>query len=78
MATVATAVGMTFVSISWLLMTVMMVVMLAILGPRHPRVIYEHEPLGAGRNVIAVAALIIFILCFTPVPIELHDLIGGR
>jgi membrane-associated protease RseP (regulator of RpoE activity) len=77
-ATVATAVGMTFVSISWLLMTVMMVVMLAILGPRHPRVIYEHEPLGRGRNVIAVAALIIFILCFTPVPIELHDLIGGR
>ena len=77
-ATVATAVGMTFVSISWLLMTVMMVVMLAILGPRHPRVIYEHEPLGAGRNLIAVAALIIFILCFTPVPIELHDLIGGR
>jgi membrane-associated protease RseP (regulator of RpoE activity) len=77
-ATVGTAVGMTFLSISWLLMTVMMVVMLAILGPRHPRVIYEHEPLGAGRNAIAVAALIIFILCFTPVPIELHDLLGGR
>jgi len=76
--TVGTAVGMTFLSISWLLMTVMMVVMLVILGPRHPRVIYEHEPLGAGRNLIAVAALIIFILCFTPVPIELHDLIGGR
>jgi membrane-associated protease RseP (regulator of RpoE activity) len=76
--TVATAVGMTFVSISWLLMTVMMVAMLLILGPRHPRVIYEHEPLGAGRKAIAVAALIIFILCFTPVPIELQDLIGGR
>jgi membrane-associated protease RseP (regulator of RpoE activity) len=77
-ATVATAVGMTFLSISWLLMTVMMVVMLLILGPRHPRVIDEHEPIGAGRNLVAVAALIIFMLCFTPVPIELHDLIGGR
>ncbi len=76
--TVATAVGMTFLSISWLLMTLMMVAMLLILGPRHPRVIYEHEPLSAGRNLIAVAALIMFILCFTPVPIELHDLIGGR
>ncbi len=76
--TVATAVGMTFLSISWLLMTLMMVAMLVILGPRHPRVIYEHEPLSAGRNLIAVAALIMFILCFTPVPIELHDLIGGR
>ena len=40
--------------------------------------ICEHEPLGAGRYLIAVAALVIFILCFTPVPIELHDLIGGR
>jgi membrane-associated protease RseP (regulator of RpoE activity) len=76
--TVATAVGMTFLSISWLLMTLMMVVMLFLLGPRHPRVIYEHEPLAAGRKAIAVAALIIFILCFTPVPIELPDLIGGR
>jgi membrane-associated protease RseP (regulator of RpoE activity) len=77
-ATVGSAVAMTFLSISWLLMTVMMVVMLVILGPRHPRVIDEQEPLSAGRNLIAVAALIIFILCFTPVPIELHDLIGGR
>jgi hypothetical protein len=59
-------------------MTLMMVVMLFLLGPRHPRVIYEHEPLAAGRKAIAVAALIIFILCFTPVPIELPDLIGGR
>ena len=50
-ATVGTAVVMTFISISWLLMTVMMVVMLLVLGPRHPRVIYEHEPLGAGRNL---------------------------
>jgi membrane-associated protease RseP (regulator of RpoE activity) len=77
-ATVGTAVCMTFLSISWLLMTIMMVVMLLVLGPRHPRVIYEHEPIGAGRNLVAVAALIIFVLCFTPVPIELHDLIGGR
>lgn len=77
-ATVGVAVGMTFVSISWLVMTVMMVVMLLILGPRHPRVIYEHEPLGAGRKAIAIAALIIFIICFTPVPIEIGDLIGTR
>jgi membrane-associated protease RseP (regulator of RpoE activity) len=76
--TVAGAVGMTFVSISWLVMTVMMVVMLLILGPRHPRVIYEQEPLGAGRNAIAIAALIMFVICFTPVPIEIGDLIGTR
>jgi membrane-associated protease RseP (regulator of RpoE activity) len=77
-ATVATAVAMTFISMSWLVMTLMMLVMLVTLGPRHPRVIYEHEPLGLERNLIAVFALIMFILCFTPVPIQLQDLVGGR
>jgi membrane-associated protease RseP (regulator of RpoE activity) len=78
LATVTMAVGMTFVSLSWLVMTLMMLVMLFMLGPRHPRVIYEYEPLGTGRVMVAVFALIMFILCFTPVPIELQDLIGNR
>ena len=52
------------------LMTLMMVVMLFLLGPRHPRVLYEYEPLAPGRRIIAVLALVIFILCFTPVPID--------
>jgi membrane-associated protease RseP (regulator of RpoE activity) len=69
-ATVAGAVGMCFISYSWLLMTVMMVVMLFTLGPRHPRVINEYEPLGSGRRLLALFALIMFILCFTPVPID--------
>ena len=60
-------------------MTVMMLVMLVLLGPRHPRVIYEYEPLPRSRYVVAVLALIILILCFTPFPIEqlcrrLHEL----
>ena len=75
--TVGGAVVMTsFSSISWLVMTIMMLVMLFLLGPRHPRVIDEHEPLGPGRRLIAVMAVIIFILCFTPTPIELQDLVG--
>jgi membrane-associated protease RseP (regulator of RpoE activity) len=77
-ATVASAIAMTFISMSWLVMTVMMLLMLLTFGPRHPRVIYEHEPLGLERNLIAVFALIMFILCFTPVPIQLQDLVGGR
>jgi membrane-associated protease RseP (regulator of RpoE activity) len=77
--TVATAVLMTvFVSMSWMVMTVMMVVMMYALGPRHPRVIDELQPLGPGRKAVAVLALIIFILCFTPVPIQLQDLVGTR
>jgi membrane-associated protease RseP (regulator of RpoE activity) len=77
-ATVGITIAMTFVTVSWLLMTLVMLVMLFMLGPRHPRVIYEHEPVGIGRNLIAVFALIMFILCFTPVPIQFQDLVGGR
>lgn len=69
LATVGTAVVMTWFSSSWTLLTVMMLVMLVLLGPRHPRVIYELEPLPQSRYVIAILALIILALCFTPVPI---------
>jgi membrane-associated protease RseP (regulator of RpoE activity) len=69
-ATVAGAIAMCFVSYSWLVMTIMMVVMLFVLGPRHPRVIDEYEPLGAGRIALAVFALVMLIVCFTPVPID--------
>jgi membrane-associated protease RseP (regulator of RpoE activity) len=72
-ATVGTALVMTFISTSWIIMTVMMLVMLFFLGPRHPRVIYEHEPLGRGRQSIAILALVILALCFTPVPIAFAE-----
>jgi membrane-associated protease RseP (regulator of RpoE activity) len=68
-ATVATAVLMTLFSSSWLVMTAMMLAMLYLLGPRHPRVLYEHDALGRGRRALAVFALVMLVLCFTPVPI---------
>jgi membrane-associated protease RseP (regulator of RpoE activity) len=77
-ATVATAVVMTFVSISWLVMTILMFVMLFLFGPRHPRVIYEYEPLDTKRNLVALFALVMFVLCFTPVPVQFQDLVGRR
>ncbi len=76
LATVSGCVIMTFISTSWLFMTVMMLVMLFTLGPRHPRVLYEHEPLGPGRTALAVFGLVMLILCFTPAPIEIMDLMG--
>jgi len=48
----------------------MMLIMLLLLGPRHPRVIYEYEPLAPGRRLVFVLAAVMFILCFTPVPID--------
>jgi membrane-associated protease RseP (regulator of RpoE activity) len=71
LATVATAVVMTWFTSSWMFMTLMMVVMLFLLGPRHPRVLNEWEPLAPSRYVVAVLALIMLIVCFTPVPIAL-------
>lgn len=73
--TVMGAVAMTFVSSSWMFMSAMMVLMLFLLGPRHPRVIYEYEPLAPGRHLVALAALVILAICFTPVPIEPIDLL---
>jgi len=71
LATVAAAVVMTFISLSWVLMTVLMVAMLILFGPRHPPVLDEHEPLGAGRRRLALFAAAMLILCFTPIPIGL-------
>lgn len=70
LVTVAGAVVMCFVSINWLLMTLMMLAMLYFLGPRHPRVFDEHEPLGRGRVALAIFAVVMFALCFTPVPLK--------
>lgn len=75
LATVGAAIVMTFVSPSWLVMTIMMVLMLLLLGPRHPRVIDEDAPLASGRRLIALAALGMLIICFTPIPIEIGDIL---
>jgi membrane-associated protease RseP (regulator of RpoE activity) len=69
LATVSAAVVMTIFTRSWLLMTIMMLVMVRMFGLSHPRVLDESEPLGPGRHWLAVLALVILILCFMPIPI---------
>jgi membrane-associated protease RseP (regulator of RpoE activity) len=68
--TVAGAIVMCFISYSWVMMTVMMLAMLYFIGPRHPRVLAEYEPLGRGRYLLFAFAIVMFILCFTPTPID--------
>jgi membrane-associated protease RseP (regulator of RpoE activity) len=75
LATLVVAVGLTFVSLSWIFWTAMMVVMLVVFGPHHPRTIDEQLPLDRSRRVLAVVAFAIFALCFTPAPIQPLDLI---
>lgn len=45
--------------------------LILVLGLRHPPLVDEHVRLGPGRLALAVLTLIIFILCFVPVPIEI-------
>ena len=75
LATLAGAVALTFVSLSWLVWTVLMAAMLFAFGPNHPPTLDEHVPLDPARRWLAVAALVIFVLCFTPAPIQPLDLI---
>jgi membrane-associated protease RseP (regulator of RpoE activity) len=76
LGTVAILIGLTFVSSSWLVWTALTVVMLLAFGPRHPRTVDEHVPLDSGRVWLAVFALVMFIVCFTPAPIEPIDIVG--
>jgi membrane-associated protease RseP (regulator of RpoE activity) len=70
-ATLGAAIVLTLRSGSWVAMTVMMLIMAFFLGVRHPRIVDEESPLDAKRKLIAAIALVIFIICFIPVPIEL-------
>lgn len=74
-AALGAAVLLTTLSLSWLVWTVMIVVMLFMAGARHPRVMDEVVPLDRTRLWLAVFALVMFIVCFTPAPIELLDLV---
>ncbi len=78
LGTIAIAIVLTFFSLSWMVWTVLMIVMLFVFGPRHPTTIDEHVPLDRTRLIIAAVAALIFIACFTPAPIEPYELIRPR
>lgn len=73
-ATLAVVVLLNLGSASWAVFAFMLVVMSLMFGFRHPRVWDEDVPLDPRRRTIAIVAAVIFLLCFTPVPI---DTIGG-
>jgi membrane-associated protease RseP (regulator of RpoE activity) len=75
LAAVASAIALTRVSASWYVWTGMILAMLFAFGPRHPSTMDEHVPLDRVRLAIAVVALVIFALCFTPAPIEVIELL---
>ncbi|RPJ70754.1 MAG: site-2 protease family protein [Acidobacteria bacterium] len=68
---IAVAVILTFVSLSWIVWTVLLVVMLFFFGPHHPPTLDEDIPLDRMRLGLALLALVVLVLSFTPAPMEL-------
>ncbi len=68
--TLVVTLGLTVRSLSWAITAVMMLVMAFVIGIRHPEVDGEEIPLDNTRRLVALFALLMFVLCFTPVPIE--------
>jgi hypothetical protein len=58
--------------------TVLLVLMTYSFGLDHPRVGEEHLPIGGTRLALAVFAVVMFVLSFTPVPISPVDFVGGH
>jgi membrane-associated protease RseP (regulator of RpoE activity) len=76
LASIGIAICLTFFSTSWIVWTFLLIAMTLTMGPRHPRTIDEDIPLDVRRIWLAVAALIIFAVCFTHNPIEPTELLA--
>ena len=72
------AIGLCFYSRAWVLWTAVAMVLLWRFGWRHPPTWDDHVPLDRTRLWLAFAALVVFVLCFTPAPIEPLDLIRPK
>jgi membrane-associated protease RseP (regulator of RpoE activity) len=69
------AIGLSYVWSSWVMWTVLLVTMTAMMGPRHPPTLDEHVPLDGRRKALALVALGVLVVCFTYNPIEPLDLV---
>lgn len=70
LAMLGVALVLAYLYVSWRFWTGLLMVMLFVFGRHHPRVFDEHVPLDRTRVVLALVALVIFIVCFTPAPIQ--------
>jgi membrane-associated protease RseP (regulator of RpoE activity) len=75
-AVMAITIALTYLSLSWVAWAVLLAIMLFAVGLRHPRTLDEHVPLDRKRLWLALFALLMFILCFTPAPIQPMQVLG--
>jgi membrane-associated protease RseP (regulator of RpoE activity) len=78
MATIAGTLALAAGSLSWAAWTVMLLVMTAMQGVGHPPTGDDAQPLGRTRLALAVAAALVFVLSFTPRPIEPMDVVDDE
>jgi membrane-associated protease RseP (regulator of RpoE activity) len=64
------AIVLTIWSTSYLLFTLLAVAAIFFFGPHHPPTMNDSMPLGRGRLWLALFALAMLVICFTPAPIE--------
>jgi membrane-associated protease RseP (regulator of RpoE activity) len=67
---IVVAIFLSYRSASWIVWTVVVTGMLFAFGVRHPPVLDEDVPLDGSRKFLAIFALVMFVLCFTPAPIQ--------
>jgi len=70
LVTVAVTAALSFFAVSWLVWTGLLLLMMRLVGRHHPRVYDEEVPLDRGRLALAIFAVVMLALCFTPVPIS--------
>lgn len=70
--------GLAVLSYSWVVWALLLLVMLRLFGRHHPPTWDEDVPIGRGRLALAVVALLIFVACFTPTPIQPYELVKPR
>lgn len=70
LAAIGGGVALSFLARSWLVWSVLMILMLTVIGRHHPPVFDEDTPLDRTRMWLALFALVMFILCFMPVPLD--------
>jgi membrane-associated protease RseP (regulator of RpoE activity) len=69
LAAVPLGAALIMLSWSWVVWLGAIAVMLLMFGPHHPRTFDEAVPLDRARMRLALFALLMFALCFTPAPI---------
>jgi membrane-associated protease RseP (regulator of RpoE activity) len=69
-AMIGVAIILAYRSASMIVWAIVVTGMLFAFGVRHPPVLDEDVPLDVTRKILAVLALVIFALCFTPAPIQ--------